>query len=376
MVVKVKAPGKLMLAGEWAVLEKGNPCIVMAVNKYVTAFAEEAPQITINAIDLGIEGIEAEFEGNELKIKKEISEEEKEKIVMAKNSVEIALRFLTAIGIKTKNFTLSTESEITSISLKNGSFAKVGFGSSAAAVIAIVSAILKLHGQDIESLPAKEKIYKLGCIAHYFGQGKVGSAFDVAASAYKGVIVYKRFDPDAVIKKIESGKTLKEIVESKWEGFEANPINLPEDFILCVGFVGYSASTKELVVKMRDFKANNKEEYEKIYYSIKKTVENLVKAIKQKNHQKILDNIRKNRGLLQQLSKKSGNDLETKELTKLIETAEKHGAAAKFSGAGAGDCGIAICFDTKTAQKIKKAWAEKNIYPIEVSIVKNTQKSL
>ena len=234
--------------------------------------------------------------------------------------------------------------------------------------MAIIKAVLKFHGQDIESVEAKEKIYKLGCIAHYFGQGKVGSAFDVAASTYGGAVLYKRFDPKWLVKELESGKTVKEVVEEKWDAFEATPLELPEDFILCVGFVGYGASTKALVVKMRDFKASNEARYNEIYGGIKKVVENLIEAIKQKDKEKIMQSIKENRVLLKQLAEESGNNLETAELTKLIESANSAGAAAKFSGAGAGDCGIAICFDKETQQKVRKGWSDSGIYPIETKV--------
>ncbi len=367
-MVEVKAPGKLLLTGEWAVLEVGNPCIVLAVDKYVTAKVEESGSIAISARDLGVENKEAKFDGKQLQFKQALSDEEKEKIVMAKNSVEICLRYLQEKGIETKKFSASTESEITSITLKDGSTAKVGFGSSAAAVVAIIKGILKLHGRDIESPEGKEKTYKLGCIAHYFGQGKVGSAFDVAASTYGGAIVYRRFDPEWLVKEIESGKPVKEIVESKWAAFEATPIKLPEDFILCVGFVGYSASTKVLVVKMRDFKASNEACYNEIYSGIKKVVEQMIEAIKQSNSENIMRLIKENRVLLKQLAEESGNNLETRELTALIEAADAAGAAAKFSGAGAGDCGIAICFNNETAEKVKNVWKEKGIYSIDVNV--------
>jgi len=275
---------------------------------------------------------------------------------------------LAESGIETKKFSASTESEITSITLKDGSSAKVGFGSSAAAVVSIIKAVLKLHGQDIESLETKGKVYKLGCIAHYLGQGKAGSAFDVAASTYEGALVYKRFDPKWLVERLESGKAIKEVVEEKWEAFEATPIELPEDFILSVGFVGYGASTKALVVKMREFKASNEARYNEIYGGIKNVVEQLIEAIKEKNKEGIKKLLKENRVLLQQLAKESGNNLETKELTDLIETADAAGAGAKFSGAGAGDCGIAVCFDSETAENIKKAWEEKGIYPIEAKV--------
>ena len=369
-MVEVKAPGKLMLAGEWSVLEVGNPCIVLAVNKYVKAIAEESKGIVINAKDLGIENVEAEFDGQHLNFKNELSEEKKEKLVMAKNAVEIALRYLQESGAETKKFTVSTESEITSVTMEDGSKAKVGFGSSAAAVVAIISAVLKLYDQDIESLEAKEKIYKLGCIAHYLGQGKVGSAFDVAASTYGGALVYKRFDPEWLVKELEAGKTVKEVVAARWEAFEATPIELPEDFILCVGFVGSGASTKELVVKMREFKASNGQRYNEIYSGISKIVNQLIEAIKSKDKEEIKQLLGQNRELLKQLADESGNNLETEELTELIESANATGAAAKFSGAGGGDCGIAVCFDKETADKIKHTWKEKGLYSIKINISK------
>jgi len=119
-MISIQVPGKLMLAGEWAILEVGNPCIVMAVDKYVAANVEEASEITISAKDLGFENLEAEFNGKELKFKKELSEEEKEKLVMAKNAVETSLRYLKESGVGLKKFSVSTKSEITSITLKDG----------------------------------------------------------------------------------------------------------------------------------------------------------------------------------------------------------------------------------------------------------------
>ena len=367
-MISVSSPGKLMLAGEWSILEVGNPCIVMAVDRFVKAIVEESDEITINVKDLGIEGKKAEFDGKELKFVEELSEEEKEKLVMAKNAIEITLRYLAESGIEVKKFTASTESEITSVTLENGSTAKIGFGSSAAAVVALIKAVLKLHGQDIESLEAKERIYKLGCMAHYLGQGKVGSAFDVAASTYGGALVYKRFDPKWLVNEIELGKDIKEIVDTKWNAFEAKPIKLPEDFILCVGFVGYGASTKALVVKMREFKASNEKRYNEIYKNISEVVEGLIGAIESADKEKIKQLLKENRKLLKQLADESGNNLETKELTELIDIADAAGCAAKFSGAGAGDCGIAVCFDKETEEKVKAAWKEKGLYPIEVNV--------
>ena len=132
---------------------------------------------------------------------------------------------------------------------------------------------------DIESKSAKDIVYKLSTIAHYFAQGKVGSAFDVAASTYGGATVYKRFDPDFLIKELGS-KTVKEVAEKEWSGFYAENLKIPDDFILLVGWTLESASTSAMVKQMDGFKNNNREEYNRMYNDIAKLVSDLVSAWK------------------------------------------------------------------------------------------------
>lgn len=42
--------------------------------------------------------------------------------------------------------------------------------------------------------------------------------------------------------------------------------------------------------------------------------------------------------------------------------------AGKLSGAGAGDCGIALTFNPEAAQKIEKEWRKNGILPIKIKI--------
>jgi mevalonate kinase len=52
----------------------------------------------------------------------------------------------------------------------------------------------------------------------------------------------------------------------------------------------------------------------------------------------------------------------------LSEIANKNNAAGKLSGAGGGDCGIAICFDEDSAQNVKKQWKDNGLYLIDATI--------
>ena len=81
-----------------------------------------------------------------------------------------------------------------------------------------------------------------------------------------------------------------------------------------------------------------------------------------------LDTLRFNRHLLAELSSASGVPIETAKLKKLADIAEKYGAAGKPSGAGGGDCGIAVTYNQETADKISDAWKAEGIIPLDVSL--------
>lgn len=94
---------------------------------------------------------------------------------------------------------------------------------------------------------------------------------------------------------------------------------------------------------------------------ISQIVKDLVIALEECDYEKILFLIKKNREALQKLEKSSGVILETPALMLLCNIAEKYGAAGKFSGAGGGDCGIAVCTSKEVAQKISRAWQDHGI---------------
>ena len=103
---------------------------------------------------------------------------------------------------------------------------------------------------------------------------------------------------------------------------------------------------------------------------LKETTEQLIAAMKKGNEAQILGLVRQNRGVLKDLSDSSLNELETPGLKKIIEIAEQNRAAGKFSGAGGGDCAIAICFSKKTAEAVKKAIKQKDLFLLDVKVSK------
>ncbi len=356
----VSAPGKLMLSGEWSVLENGVPCIVLAVNKRVYATTKESSEPRVVLKDFGIDtkyalrGISVSFQKDD------------ERLAFTKHSIETALKYIQAKGLRVRTFDLETKSDISAVEF-NGKKMKLGFGSSAAAVVAIIGAILRLHSINIETETGREKLFKLATIAHYYAQGKIGSGFDIAASTFGGALMYRRFDAEWLQQELAI-KTIVEITGEKWPGFQHKNISLPKEFELCVGFTGRSASTRILVKKMKDYRLHYPEAYMKTINSIRDITENLAEALESGDTKKICLLLDANRLLLQRLSEESQSGLEIPEHGKMSEIAARFGAVAKFSGAGGGDCSIAVCFDKKTAEKINAEWKNAGMVPIGVEI--------
>ena len=367
-MVTVSAPGKLFLSGEWAVLEVGNPGIVAAVNKRVHVDIRESEGgsegISLSIEDFGVSDMKAGFDGKELRFGRELSEKEKQDLLFSRASIETALKYLG----EERTFRMRSWGDLSQIEV-DGAVKKIGFGSSAASVVAIISGILAFHGKDIESRETRDLIFKLSAIAHYFAQGKVGSAFDVAASTYGGVFVYKRFDSKWLVKEMESGKSVKQVAEQEWPSWMVEPLEIPEGFILDIGWTKESASTSAMVKQLNAWADDgNRDEYERLFSQIAQLVHESIPHWKAREKDSILDNLRRNETLLRELGQRSGVPIETPELKRLSEIADRNGAAGKLSGAGGGDCGIAVSFQKDISEKVRKGWEENGLHIVDATI--------
>jgi phosphomevalonate kinase len=235
-----------------------------------------------------------------------------------------------------------------------------------------VKAILEFHGVNVQDQRGLETVFKIACIAHFEAQGKVGSSFDVAASAFGGLLHYKRFDPAWLAQEFKAEKRLYRIVDGPWPALHLEPLAVPKEFRLLLGYTGPDSSTKEMIRKMEVAKTTQEEEYRRIVHEIGRAVEKLVRAFRQSNAAEITDGIRHNRRLLQDIARLSELNLETNQLGLLADIAEQNGAAGKFSGSGGGGVGIAVCFDAPTEKKIVSGWQKNGITRVDAKIAPPT----
>jgi phosphomevalonate kinase len=143
---------------------------------------------------------------------------------------------------------------------------KTGLGSSAALVTALVGALLA-HFQRYSTAHASN----LAQLCHCHAQGKVGSGFDVS-SAVHGSQVYRRFPkcllPDALTLldhgvELVSASTcnlIRSIVNEPWSGGVVNKITLPQGLHLLLADVCGGSESPSMATKVMAYKSQKSQD--------------------------------------------------------------------------------------------------------------------
>lgn len=189
-----------------------------------------------------------------------------------------------------------------------------GLGSSSAVTVALILALSKLYQIKL----SKKEIFDLGYDVVLSTQG-VGSGFDIAAATFGGTLYF-----------VTGGKVIEPL--------------FVKDLSLVIGYSGTKADTTTLV---KNLKPNFK-----IFDEIKEIVEEAKISLVNSDWEKTGELMNQNHKLLKELG------VSTEKLDKMCKAAVSSGAyGAKLSGAGGGDCMIALV----SKEKIKE---------IESSIIK------
>lgn len=355
MTVEVSSPGKLFLAGEYAVVEAGYPAVIAAMNQRLYVRISPSEKGLLYSSQQADNWLIWYRDDARLKVDQAHSYH----LLLA--AMQEAEDYLRACGHeKLPFYTLQVHSDLDD----RVSGTKYGLGSSGAVTVAVIKAILTYFGQDYTSL----LLYKLAALTQT-KLGMVGSFGDLAASSFEGVIAYYSVDRQWLCQ-IITEYALLEIVEMQWQGLQVIPLHLPEKMHLLVGWTGKAASTDQLVHQLHgEISQEDKELYFQAFLrESKNCVESLISAFESQDRSTIKKAIRKNRDILQEFSKVMGISIETPSLNRLCEIAEKYGAAAKTSGAGGGDCGICLLDNSERKQAIFNDWQKEGIQPLDMSI--------
>jgi mevalonate kinase len=290
------APGKLLLFGEHAVVH-GYPCIVTAVDQRLTVTVRKNGEniFHLDAPDVGLSAYS-----------KTLADLGKKSLPKAVAFIEMLYkRFLEKLPQK-EGIVVTTKSDFSSL---------FGFGSSSAVTVAFAKALTTLYGLDL----SKNELFELCYKAVIDVQG-VGSGFDIAAAIWGGTIYY--ISPAKIV--------------------ETLPIlHLP----LVVGYTGIKADTPTLVRSVQNLQKHEPQRVTYIFEQICNIVNQGREALIAGDWGLVGRLMTQNQLLLRELH------VSGVKLDELISAAENNSSyGAKLSGAGGGDCMVAIAGESKRVQ--------------------------
>lgn len=352
--ITVKTPGKLMVAGEFAVLEPNHHLITMAVNRFVYVTLKDSIDNTLHLTDYHLNNIEWNYENGKI----DVNSTDK-RMSFVKEALYISYTYLNEKGIYPSHCSISIKSE-----LADESGIKYGLGSSAAVVTALITAILS---KNLPEQPEKELIFKLASLTHVNVQGN-GSGADIAASTYGGMVLYSSFQAEWLIEQYKNCHTITELIEKEWTYLSIKRLNWPANFHIRIGWTGSPASTGSLVKQVLKLKINDQKHYSNFLNDSETAVQQIANGIDNQDFELLLNGVRKNRTALASLGKLANVDIETEKLFQLSQLAEQFNGAGKLSGAGGGDCGIAFVPTEELGNKLNHRWEKHNIKPLSLTI--------
>ncbi len=292
------APGKLLLAGEYAVLD-GPPAVVVAVNRRAQAHVTGKPQ--------------------QLSAFLQAAQDQLANCYGADHPATIAAGTVV----------------VDSHALRNDDGIKLGLGSSAAATVAAITAALAEGNEPIDP----DQLHTLAFRAHASAQaprGSRGSGADIAACVYGGALVVKR-----------------ELVGDD-EPIAARPIELPKQLVIVPVWAGTAADTPSLVAKVRELRDHDREAYDAAIGQIAQAATLLIAACEADDAAAAVAAVARGNDVIAHLGAVAKVALIQPGHIELAGVALRCGGSAKPTGAGAGDISIAAFTNGADAERFRQ----------------------
>ena len=318
----VKTCGKLYWAGEYAILEPGQLALIKAIPIYMTAEIKASNDYRLYS-DMFSYSVDLRPDSS---------------YALIQETVALVEEYLTAQGVELHPFSLEIRGKME----REGK--KFGLGSSGSVVVLVIKAMLAFY----ERLADRELLFKLAS-AVLLKRGDNGSMGDIACIVSEDLVLYQSFDREKVADWLEK-ENLQVVLARDW-GFSIRSVEPALKFDFLVGWTKEVAVSSHMVKQIKDNMNSS------FLQASKETVANLVKALEVGQEETIIDLLERASQLLEGLS----SDIYTPLLRQLKNASQDLKAVAKSSGAGGGDCGIALSFDQDSTTLLKKRWADLGI---------------
>ena len=318
----VKTCGKLYWAGEYAILEPGQLALLKAIPIYMTAEIESSEVYRFYS-DMFSYSVDLRPDSS---------------YALIQETVALVEEYLTAQGVELQPFSLEIRGKME----REGK--KFGLGSSGSVVVLVIKAMLAFYERPAE----RELLFKLAS-AVLLKRGDNGSMGDIACIVSEDLVLYQSFDREKVAQWLDK-EDLQDVLNRDW-GFSIRNVEPVLAFDFLVGW------TKEVAVSSHMVKQIKDNMNASFLQASKEIVANLMKDLEVGQEETVIDLLEQASQLLEGLS----SDIYTPSLRQLKDASRNLKAVAKSSGAGGGDCGIALSFDQDSTTLLKKRWADLGI---------------
>ncbi|MFK7991045.1 MAG: mevalonate kinase [Sandaracinaceae bacterium] len=294
--IVLSAPGKMMIAGEYAVLD-GAEALVASVDKRLFAYAR-SPHSSSGSPTPSVDSADPPSLPPEALLTRQHAEAELGPVP------EMSLR-------------------IDASALRRGD-RKLGLGSSSAASAAAASAVLAWHGEDPST--RRRDVLKWALAGHR-AVAPEGSGADVAAATLGGVVRFTRAAAE-----------------------EATAIAWPEGLLVEVVWTGSPARTSDLVRKVKALETSEPLRYQRAMGRLSQAAARMISGFDTLNAASVVEAAEEHGLAMENLGNAAGAPIVEASLARTANLAREHGGASKPSGAGGGDVALAF-FATEDRRK-------------------------
>lgn len=337
------APGKLVIAGEYAVLH-GAPAVVMAIGVRAQANVLRVAETDSILVD-SFSGQEFRFRCDQQHGFRWLGKAPGQggRILQA-----VLATFLCKMpdfaGVPAIRISMNTEAFYTRVDSEPR---KLGLGSSAAVLVALVGALF-----DALSLPIDtQEISSFCCEAHRRFQDGQGSGVDIAAAINGGVLGMRMTKSDA--------------------NHAITRLDWPNGLLILPVWSGKSASTEELLSRFNAYRELNPEAFDRQMLDLKDHAERVYAAWVEQSLDNIVTSLDEYETALRRFDRKAAVGILTAEHEQLRKLAEQHGGRYKTSGAGGGDFGYVFTDSRDVADAVRRDFIDAGYFVLESPLAAN-----
>lgn len=317
--ISTRAPGKLVLFGEYAVLE-GKTALVASVERFARCTVNSSFEFSLHSAGFGSFNLA---------------------------NLDSAPPILQAVLRQSPPPQAEIKIQSTDLYLDgNPEGCKLGLGSSAA----VSTALLKAIFQWTEESQTLAQVFSAAHSAHHFAQG-LGSGLDIAAAVFGGVFEYRLAD---TVQKLNKVKGL--ITAPAGALFAHIERRSPDTQPSILGIhLGHAASTPKFVRAVRGLKSEDPLLYSRYIDVLGEISRRACTAWIQQDIDTLRLCCKENNSLLQAFGARAKVCIVPDSLHRLNQVLAPLDAIAKTTGAGGGDMAWVVCRDVAHQQWVERA---------------------